>query len=148
MKKNVVFLLLTLITLNLSAKNPKTDKIDPLIGDRFRKEFGASVKVSWEIIQDMYVGTFVEQGEEKQVYYYSDGEILGLGKIISKDLLPATVNRSINSRFNSEIIQTVYEFKTRTSPTRYIVRLITHHYSRIVSANEFGDIEIYQKKKI
>jgi len=145
MKKKVIFLLLLSSTFNLNAKNRAIGKIDPPVENKFKKEFGSSVKVSWEIIQDIYVGTFVDHEEEKQVYYSSDGEILGLGKIINKELLPPITQRSINTRFNSGIIKTVYEFKSRNSPTLYYTYLITRHYLMIVSANEFGDIEIIQK---
>src|SRR5947207_2517766 len=129
MKKNVIILLLTLLTINLYAKKPNGNKVDSLIEDKFKKEFGSAVNVSWETIRDISIATFIEQGQERQVYYFSDGEIFGFGKTINKDLLPETINRSIHARFNSAVVQIVYEFKSTDSPTRYFVRLVTsRHY--------------------
>src|SRR5262249_10932642 len=94
------------------------------------------------------IATFTEQGEQQEVYYYEDGEIFGIGKSIRRDDLPENVTKSIHARFDSWAIQTAYEFKERSSSTRYFVRLVTPQHSMIVSANEFGEIRIYQKEKL
>jgi hypothetical protein len=144
MKKNLIILLLALATSNLFAKTPGTGKVDPVVEDNFKKQYGASVNVSWEIMHDISIATFTDQGEEKQVYYFNDGQILGIGKAISRDLLPVMIKRSINQRFDSEAIQTVYEFRSKDAPTSYFIRLVTKNHTRIVSANEFGDIDVVQ----
>ena len=147
MKKNVIFLLLMVATLSLYAKTPNSDNVDPVVEAKFKKEFGPSVKVSWQLIRDVSIATFTEQGEEKQVYYDNDGEVFGIGKFINRDLLPEMVGRSINTRFNSGVIQNAYEFKSKGSPVRYYVRLVTQHFSMIVSATEFGDVTVDQKER-
>jgi hypothetical protein len=149
MKKNVIFLLLTLTTFNLYAKSPGGEQVDPFIEAKFKKEFGSSVNVSWKIVEDVSVAIFIDQGgQEKEVFYDTDGEILGLGKDLKRDLLPENVNRSIKTRFNSGIIQTAYEFKSKSSSTRYYVIVITERYAMIVSADEFGGMTIVQKDKL
>lgn len=145
MKKNVFFLLLTLVTISLYAAGPGGDRVDPLIEARFQKEFGPSVKASWEIIQDVSIATYTEQGNEKQVYYYSDGEIFGFGTVINKDLLPEAARKTIKEKFSAGVIQTVYEFKSKSTTTYYFVRVVTPRYSMIVTANDFGDVEVKQK---
>ena len=80
MKKNLIILLLSIISLNVFAKSPTGDKVDPVIESKFKKEFGSNVKVSWEVVQDVSIATYTENGEEKQVYYFSDGEVFGFGK--------------------------------------------------------------------
>jgi hypothetical protein len=148
MKKYVIFLLLTLTTFNLYAKSPGGEQVDPLIEAKFKKEFGSSVNVSWKIVEDVSVAIFIDQGQEKEVFYDSDGAILGLGRDLRRDLLPETVSRSIKTRFNTGIIQTAYEFKSKGSPTRYYVIVITERYAMIVSADEFGGMTIVQKEKL
>jgi hypothetical protein len=148
MKKNVIIILLVLVTLSLYAKKPNGGKVDPLIESKFKKEFGSSVNVSWKVVNDVSIATFTDQGEEKEVFYDSDGEMLGFGKNIRRVSLPETVNKSIMTRFNSGVIQTAYEFKTKDSPTCYYVRVLTPRYAAIVSANEFGDIVIIQKERM
>jgi len=148
MKKNVIFLALTLATINLFAKTPSGDKVDPSIVAKFQKEFGSSVNVSWKIVEDISVATFTAQGEVKDVYYFDDGEILGIGKYVKRELLPETVKESILKKFDIGVIQTVYEFKEVTSSTRYFVTVVTPQYSVIVSANEFGQLEVRQKIKM
>ncbi len=148
MKKNVIILLLALVTLSSYAKTPNGEKVDPRIESKFQKEFGSSVNVSWKVVNDVSIATFTDRGEEKEIFYDGDGEILGLGKNITRNILPETVNRSIMTKFDSGVIQTAYEFKTKDSPTRYYVRVITSRHSIIVSANEFGDIVIIQKERL
>ena len=169
MKKNVIFLLPAFFSLSLFAKTPvseapnpvfgvfaknlKGEKVSPLIESKFKKQYGNLVNVSWSIIDDasdehITIATFTEDGDEKEVYYYEDGEILGIGKNIRRDLLPENVVKSINARFTSGIIQTAYEFKERSSSPRYFVRLITPKHTMIVSANEFGETRVYQKEKL
>ena len=169
MKKNVIFLLPAFLSLSLFAKTPVSEapnpvfgvfaktlkgaKVNPLIESKFKKQYGNLVNVSWSIIDDLSdvhitIATFTEDGEEKEVYYYDDGEIFGIGKNIRRDLLPENVVKSINARFSSGVIQTAYEFKERSSSTRYYVRLVTPRHTMIVSANEFGETRVYQKEKL
>ena len=163
MKKNVIFLLLAFVTLNLTARTPAGGpdpgpavfakaptgvKVSPLVEAKFKKQYGPIVNVSWKIIDDISIATFTEQSTQRDVFYYNDGETFGFGKPIDKDLLPKAVSESFNKRFSEGTIQAVYEFKTSDSPTRYYVRIIAPHYSVIASANEFGDITVYQKRKI
>ena len=133
--------------LGLHAKTLNAGKVDPLIENEFRKEFASSIRVSWEIIEEISIGTFIEKGEERHVYYFSDGEVLGFGKTIYKSLLPENISRSVSKKFTSGIISNVYEFKTTDSPTRYFVRIATPTYSVVASANEFGDLDIKLKER-
>jgi len=169
MKKNVIFLLPAFLSLSLFAKttlseaqNPvfglfaktlKGGKVNPVIESKFKQQYGNLVNVSWSIIDDLSdvhitIATFTEDGVESEVYYYDDGEIFGVGKSIKRDLLPENVVKALNARFRSGIIQTAYEFKERSSSTRYYVRLVTPRHTMIVSANEFGDTKVYQKEKL
>src|SRR5262249_48965000 len=126
------------------AKTLKGGKVNPQVEEKFKKEYGTQVNVSWSTLDDISddhitIATFNDEGEEKEVYYYEDGEVLGIGKNIERDMLPENVTKSIHARFNSGIIQTAYEFKQRGSSTRYFVRVVTPQHSLIVSANEFGE---------
>ena len=169
MKKNVIFLLPAFLSLGLFAKTPlskstdpvfgvfakepKGGKVSPLIESKFKKQYGNLANVSWSIIDDqsdvqITIATFTEDGDEKEVYYYEDGEIFGIGKTIRRDHLPENVTKSINARFSSGVIQTAYEFKERGSSTRYYARVVTPRHTMIVSANEFGETRVYQKEKL
>ena len=162
MKKNVIFLLMAFATLNLTARTPaggmdpgpavfaKTTgvKVSPLVEAKFKKQYGPIVNVSWKIIEDISIATFNEQGSQRDVFYYNDGETFGFGKPVDTDALPKVVIESFNKRFGQGTIQAVYEFKTSDFPTRYYVRVLTPRHSVIASATEFGDITIYQKQKI
>ncbi|HET9824831.1 MAG TPA: hypothetical protein VFP87_05825 [Chitinophagaceae bacterium] len=148
MKRNVIILLLAVATtFNLNAKTPTGDKVDPLVEAKFKKDFGSSVNVSWKIVEGIFVATFTDQGGTKDVYYYDDGELLGFGKILKRDLLPETVKSSISEKFSTGVIQTVYEFKEAGAATRYFVTVVTKTYSMIVAANEFGQVDVRQRTK-
>jgi len=162
MKKNVIFLLMAFATLNLTARTPAGGmdpgpavfakatgtKVSPLVEAKFKKQYGPIVNVSWKIIEDVSIATFNEDGIQRDVYYYNDGETFGFGKPVAKDALPKVVSESLNKRFGEGIFLAVYEFKTSESPTRYYVRVMTPRHTVIVSATEFGDITVYQKQKI
>ena len=169
MKKNVIFLLSALVSLSLFAKtsesnvpNPlfgvyaktlKGGKVNPAVEAKFKKQYGSPANVSWSVVDDasdvrITIATFTDNGEEKEVYYYDDGEIFGIGKTIRRDHLPQNVTNSLNARFSSGVIQTAYEFKERASSTRYYVRIVTPRHAMIVSANEFGETRVYQKEKL
>ena len=169
MKKNVIFLLPAFLSLSLFGKTPvsgtpgpvfgvfaktlKGAKVNPLIESKFKKQYGSLANVSWSIVDDqsdvqITIATFTEDGEQKEVYYYEDGEIFGIGKTIRRDHLPENVTKSINARFSSGVIQTAYEFRERGSSTRYYVRVVTSRHTMVVSANEFGETRVYQKEKL
>ena len=169
MKKNVMFLLLALVSLSVFAKTPviklpnpassvfaktvKGERGSPLIESKFKKQYGTLANVSWSVVDDasdvrITIATFSENGEQKEVYYYDDGDVYGIGKTIHRDELPENVTKSINAKFSSAVIQTAYEFKERSSSTRYFVRVVTPRYSMILSSNEFGDTRVYQKERL
>ena len=163
MKKNVILMLVAFVTLNLSAKTPAGgsdpgaavfakgptgEKVPASIEAKFKKQYGSVINVSWKVIEDVSIATFNEQGVERDVFYYTDGETFGYGKLIEKELLPKVVRESFTERFRKGVLQAVYEFKTLGSPTRYYVRVVAPSYFAIASATEFGDVTIYQKEKI
>jgi len=161
MKKNVMFMLLTLVALNLTARTPAggpdpgpavfskgvSVEISPLIEAKFKKEYGPIVNVSWRVVEDISIATFSDQGSEKNVFYYNDGETFGFGKAVDIKALPKLVDESLTRKFKKATIGQAYEFKTTGSPTRYYVRMIASGYSVIASATEFGDITVYEKQK-
>ena len=146
--KNVVFLLLAFVALNLHAGTPTGAGVDPSIEAKFQREFGLSLPVSWQIIEGCSVATFDDHGEVKQVYYYDDGEVFGRGRFITRSLLPDTVSKSIDERFGSGSIQSAYEFKSNDSPVCYYVYVITPRHAILVSANEYGVLGVRKKTKI
>ena len=163
MKKNVFFLLMAFATLNLTARTPAGGpdpgtavfakaptgvKVSPMVEAKFKQQYGPIVNVSWKIVDDVSIATFTELNTQRDVFYYNDGETFGVGKLIDKDELPKVVSSSLNKRFSEGTIQAAYEFKTSESPTRYYARIIAPGYSVTASANEFGDITVYQKQKI
>jgi hypothetical protein len=147
MKKNVILVLLTAVTLNLFAKSPNGDKVDPFIEAKFKKEFGSAVNVSWKNVEGIAVATFSDQGTTKDVYYFDNGDVLGFGKIIPKNMLPETIKATINQKVNSGLVQTVYEFKETGAPTKYFVTVVSKAYAFIIAANEFGQFEVREKIK-
>jgi len=163
MKKNVIFMLLALGTLNLTARTPAGgmdpgpavfakasigSKVSPLVEGKFKKQYGPIVNVSWKVIEDIYIATFTDLGSQRDVFYYNDGETFGFGKSIDQVELPKVVRTSLNKRFGEGTIVATYEFKTSDFPTQYYVRVLTPGHSVIASATEFGDITVYQKQKI
>jgi hypothetical protein len=169
MKKIVFFLMFALVSLGAFAKTPvskvpdpvfgvfarplKGEKVSPVIEAKFKKQYGTNANVTWSVVDDeadvrITIATFSEQGEQKEVYYFDDGEVYGIGKTIRRDQLPENVTNSINTKFSSGVIQTAYEFKDKTSSTRYYVRVVTPRHSMIVSANEFGETRVYQKERL
>jgi hypothetical protein len=147
MKRNVILLLLTVVTLNLFAKTPNGDKVDPFIEAKFKKEFGSAVDVSWKNVEGISVATFSDEGITKDVYYFDNGDVLGFGKIIPRNTLPETIKARINQKLGSGLIQTVYEFREQGAPTRYFVTVVSKSHSTIVAANEFGQFEVREKIK-
>lgn len=147
MKRNVILLLLTVVTLSVFAKTPTGDRVDPFIEAKFKHEFGSAVNVSWKNVEGISVATFVDEGTTKDVYYFDNGDVLGLGKVVPKNTLPETIKSLINAKVNSGVIQTVYEFKETGAPTRYFVTVVSKSFSWIVAANEFGGFEVREKIK-
>lgn len=148
MKKNVILVLLTFVTLNLFAKAPSGDKVDPTIEAKFKKQYGPLVDVSWKVIDDISIATYTEQGEERSVYYYDSGEVFGIGKIVKREELPESISEAIKKRFTDGVVQTVYEFKAPAASTRYYVRVVTPRHSMVVSGDEFTGLQVNTKQKL
>ena len=140
--------LLVLVTVNVFANDVTGGKVDPYIENKFKEQYGSSMSVTWKVVEDVSIATFIEHGREKQVYYFNDGQMFGFGAAISRSSLPAAVEKSINNRFASPEIQVVYEFRPNDAPTQYFVQLRTKRHLMIVAANEFGALDVRKKTKI
>lgn len=145
MKKKILSLALSALSLGMYAKTPEPGKVDPLIENKFRNDHGQTIKVSWDVVEDVNVATFEENGETKQVYYSSDGNELAFGRFIRASQLPTAVEQSIARRFGPIDVLTVYELKTPESPTRYLVRFVNRKHQLLVWADEFGRTGILEK---
>jgi hypothetical protein len=144
MKKNVIFFLLTLLSVSVYA-GYEGDKVSRAIEDQFHKQFGTSVTVTWKIIEDVSVASYTENGQQREAFYLSDGELVGIGNAIEKQSVPVSVSESVAARFPQMSVLNAYEFKGADAPTRYILRIARKGKFLIVSANEFGDIEILRR---
>ncbi len=146
MKKYVFVLGLALISVSVFA-GKGGDKVDRIIEEKFHKQFGTTLAVTWKIINDISIASYTEQGEQKQAFYFNDGELFGLGKNIKLNELPVSVRENFANRFSEANVLRSYEFKTANSPTRYFLEVLRNKKLLVVSANEFGDFRIEQKTR-
>src|SRR6185295_2457766 len=79
------------------SSNAQMTDVPSDVQKAFDEHFKNATVVRWVPIQDSYVASFTQGQGYKDAYFTNEGEFKGVGRYISIDLLPISVQEKINS---------------------------------------------------
>ena len=97
--KNFLITALLLFTIGVSAFAAAPEKVNATILSNFNSEFKKASDVSWLITNDYTKAMFTVANTKMEVYYNSEGDIIGTSKTIDLSELPVRVKRSFAKQF-------------------------------------------------
>jgi len=146
MKKKILFLLLSATSL-MAIASPGED-VNRVVQEAFNARFGKTSAVEWRRVQGVYVGHFNMNGQEMDAYFNDDGELLGTGREIERNIIDEKTKATISKRFGEWDILQAYELTIPDeSPVQFIF-LWNPKFSAIIKVDQCGSIVQIQKKKI
>ena len=142
MKQKIILLILFAAGFMASRANE-----NPAVQYSFEARFGNSIAVTWNKIQEVYVGCFSLKNEHVHAYFYEDGEFLGTGKYIAVAEIAARKKTAIDSKFNGWLIEEAYEFTPIDSAPELFVMIRNLKFTAVIRINERGSIQILQRTR-
>src|SRR6266498_4505563 len=101
----LVYCLLIAFSSNAQGINVPAD-----VQRSFDDHFKNAQIARWVPIQDSYVAAFTQGQGYKDAYFTEDGEFKGVGRYITMDVLPVSVQEKLNTNYSSYEIKELYQF--------------------------------------
>jgi hypothetical protein len=130
------------------ASNAQTTDIPSDVHRAFDEHFKNASVARWVPIQDSYVATFTQGQGYKDAYFTTDGEFKGVGRYISVDLLPITVQEKINSNYSNFEVSQLYQFDAVETGISFFVVLKNDKNEITLKMDGTGDVSFSQRNKI
>jgi hypothetical protein len=149
MKKAIVVLFVVSVVFTNHSFANGTLPVPKQIELSFNKEFGAVGEVSWEKVNNVYIGTFSKGSEVLSAYFQKDGAISGIARSVSADQLPLSFNRSSSVQFflKNYSIDGILEYAdSEMDRSSYYMQLENSKKIIIVKVDADGETEILRKQ--
>jgi len=117
--------------------------------NHFTSVYSNAKSVTWETKEKFIRATFIENGEKTEVYYTTDGDLIGTSnKLLFKDL-PSKVIKAVKQRY-TETEYTVGEcisFTNDTDVITYYVTVENEKEKKVLSVTESGSVSVFKRTK-
>jgi 2,3-bisphosphoglycerate-independent phosphoglycerate mutase len=139
----LVYCLLIAISSNAQLINVPAD-VQKTFGEHFKNAQVAR----WVPIQDSYVATFTQGQGYKDAYFTEDGEFKGVGRYITIDILPVSVQEKLNNSYSGYEIIELYQFDCVESGICFFATLKNAKNELVLKLDGTGDVSYSKKNKI
>ena len=149
--KKIIFaatvLMYCLLTAFSSSAQGSIDVPQP-VKDAFNSHFKNSDFQRWVMIKDSYVATFKADDKWRDAYFTKDGEYKGIGKYITMDLLPVSVQETLANSYSGYEVSELYQWECTDSGLSYFAVLKNAKNELTLQLSPYGDVSFSQKSKI
>jgi hypothetical protein len=114
----------------------------------FNEHFKNAEVARWIPIQDSYVATFTQGQGYKDAYFTTDGEFKGVGRYITIDMSPISVQEKIKNAYANYEITELYQFDCVESGICFFAVLKDEKKELILKLDGTGDVSYSKKTKI
>ncbi len=138
-----VYCLLVAISSNAQSTNVPAD-----VQKTFDEHFKNAQVARWVPIQDSYVATFTQGQGYKDAYFTENGEFKGVGRYITMDVLPVSVQEKLNNSYSAYEIIELYQFDCVESGICFFATLKNAKHELVLKLEGTGDVSYSRKSKI
>src|SRR5436190_2679238 len=138
-----VYCLLIAISSNAQGKD-----IPAEVQKTFDEHFKNAQVARWVPIQDSYVATFTQGKGYKDAYFTENGEFKGVGRYITIDILPVSIQEKLNNSYNGYEIMELYQFDCVESGICFFASLKNAKNELVLKLDGTGDVSYSKKSKI
>ena len=143
MKKIMMTLAIALSTVCAFAGE---EKVAPRVLDAFNNEFSTAKEVEWTVASDYYMATFTYNGGHVFAYYNTDGNLLGLTRYITPDLLSMNLQNSLKKNYSDFWVSDLFEV-AKNGGTDYYITLENADRKVVLHSASGKDWEFFKKVK-
>jgi len=139
----LVYCLLIAISSNAQLINVPAD-----VQKTFDEHFKNAQIARWVPIQDSYIATFSQGQGYKDAYFTKDGEFKGVGRYITIDVLPVSVQEKLSNSYSGYEIMELYQFDCVETGICFFATLKNAKHELVLKLDGTGDISYSRKNKI
>lgn len=146
MKKTILIMLLSLVTVVSSAFASNKDGVNDKVNDAFNKEFSLAKEVSWETGKDLVRATFKLNDQILFAYFTRNGDLMAVTRNILSTQLPITLMAALKRDFNAYWISELFEI-SNAQGTVYYVTVENADVSLVLKSDNNYEWQSYKKNK-
>jgi opacity protein-like surface antigen len=135
-----------LVALSSSAQSAE---VPAEVQNSFNAHFKNVQLSRWVAIQDSHVATFTMDGQNwRDAYFTNDGEFKGVGRYITFDQLPISVQEKLNSDYTKYEIMELYQFDCTETGICFFATLRNEKNNITLKLDDLGYVAYSRKDKI
>jgi len=145
MKKLFIAALLA-ISVASSAFAADVATVKAIVLNNFKHDFERATEVSWKANSDYAKATFILDHQKMEVFYNSDGDIIGTSKAISLDELPVKAKRTFAQKFDGYTVKEAIRFEGNEDAA-YFISAENEKESVVLKVADNSQVSIFKKDK-
>jgi hypothetical protein len=130
------------------ASNAQTIDVPSDVQRTFDEHFKNASVARWVPIQDSYVATFNQGQGYRDAYITTEGEFKGVGRYITIDLVPITVQEKIKASYSNFDLTQLYQFDAVDNGISFYAVMNNSKNELILKLDGMGDVSYSQRNKI
>jgi len=131
------------------TSNAQGIQVPAEVQNSFNAHFKNAQMSRWVAIQDSHVATFTMDGQNwRDAYFTNDGDFKGVGRHITPDQLPITVQEKLNNDYGTFDIIELYQFDCTETGTCYFATMRNEKSNLTLKLDDLGYVAYSKKDKI
>jgi len=147
MKKLVTVIAVFLISISQALLANDEVLIPAQVKSSFETMYGNTTNAKWQKSKGVYMARFAESGNDFEVYYSKDGELLAHSRLIPQSYLPQLIADAISTQFAGFAVTEILEFTSQKTGTSYFIHVENNNMEFYAHAYSNGKIKILKRIK-
>jgi len=143
MKKLVTVFAVFLITASQALLANDEVLIPAQVKSSFETMCGNTTNAKWQKSKGVYMARFAESGNDFEVYYSKDGELLAHSRLIPQSYLPQLIADAISTQFAGFAVTEILEFTSQKTGTSYFIHVENNNIEFYTYAYSDAKIKIF-----
>ena len=108
--KKLFIAALMIITVTTSAFATDITKVSANVQKNFKFDYAYASNVNWTVNANYAKASFSENGEAMEVFYEHNGDLIGISRKISLDVLPVSAKRTFAKKYADYTVKEAIRF--------------------------------------
>jgi len=147
MKKLVTVIAVFLISISQALLANDEVLIPAQVKSSFETMYGNTTNAIWQKSKGVYMARFAESGNDFEVYYSKDGELLACSRLIPESYLPQLIADTISTQFAGFVITELLELTSQKTGTTYFIHVENNNMEFYAHVYSDAKIEILKRIK-
>ena len=148
--KKLIAAFVCVVAISASAfANPLAENVNYKTLNNFKQQFTEAENVNWKISTDFVKASFIMDGKSYEAFYNTDGDLIGLSKVMDFNKLPKAALKTIAKKYPYPPykLEECVSFTTGEGDTNYYVSFVTPDEKLVLQVSPSGVVNEFKKIK-